>query len=910
MKNTINAFPDSGWYTVFYPLEGEIEESDWRSPAAKPWLKGRFGSKSVLSEDGENSTQVGFWVAIDLTVGKSTRGYTVSDALAVEGASAKNRSAMIDDIDGETPTPGSRLHFNPYIASSVRELPEFLSLKIHKEFELEESHGDLLLNVSFLEEAGDPVKVNLIVDFGNSRTVVLALEQSGMENGLSSACRPIVFPRPGTDLDSLDMDALDLDDAIPDSWFALVEGVFKPEPTRKLSLAVNPTYQKRSLFERIANTARRDRDREVYQSSHQFASVSPAAIGYAARQALSNIETEGGGMSFLSSPKMYVWDDAPLGANGQTHWTMQVQPWRRSEDDVASLVPLKGSIFRFLPNGTTKWSLAHRDAELSAEIDRRANHSRADSLIWVALSILEQAQAQIQSESWRRGNQLYLRREIGDILLSYPAGWTNDEIEIFREKWEIARDIFLLSRFENPTEIKRVGKAPEIRLALDEAVAPQLAVVFSEIHHMGDTGENWIELMGRGQGTDARVRVMTLDIGGGTTDTSVIEYSDKLPGAGVDLVCKLLFKDSTTIAGDRLAKDIIERVLLPKLGEPFSANADDRETFEQFFLRQVKRESDRQQRLVCTRAVLIPIALQILRSVSRGDKEIVLDLTQSGAAMKQIDVLNALGWKEGLNRDLINPAEKLEIDIVKVDRVITEWFTHIAENHARYVGLFDCDLVILTGKPSELPQAKKILAEKLPVDPARIITAKGYFAGDWLPISEDGVIEDAKLVTALGTVVYNAIESGMVPGWRIRSFVDDEYRLQNHWGRISGGLKPFTDRDIILPAGELEGDTRMLTDSFVGRTRFLNHMLPERVYKLVLKSGKQVMVDVRFKRTLPQAANDEYGISAEGLTLVSAKDAITGKSIPLDEITLKLYSTPLSGEHWQESGRFEVRWSA
>ncbi len=910
MKNTINAFPDSGWYTVFYALEGAVEESDWRSPVGKPWLKGRFGVKSTLDEDGEQMLQDGFWVAIDLTVGKSTRGYTVADALVTDKAPSKTKPAVINDVDDEDSMPSTALNFNPYISGSIRDLPETLSLKIHKEFDLGTKYGDLLLNVNFLEEAGDPVKVNLVVDFGNSRTVVLALEQSGIENGLSSACRPIVFPRPGTDLDSLDMDALDLDDAIPDSWFALVEGVFKPEPTRKLTQAVNPTYHKRSLFERIANTSRRERDREVFQSSHQFANVSPAAIGYAARQALSNIETEGGGMSFLSSPKMYVWDDAPLGANGQTHWTMQVQPWRRSEDDVASLVPLKGPIFRFLPNGTTKWSLANRDADLSAEIERRANHSRADSLIWVALSILEQAQAQIQSEAWRKGNQMYLRRELGDILLSYPAGWTKDEIEIFRDKWEIARDIFLLSRFEDPNEIKREGRGPDIRLALDEAVAPQLAVVFSEIHHMGDTGENWIELMGRGKGTDASVRVMTLDIGGGTTDTSVIEYSDKLPGAGVDLVCKLLFKDSTTIAGDRLAKDIIERVLLPKFGEPFSASAEEREKFEQFFLRQIKRESERQQRLVCTRTVFIPIALQILRSVSRGDTEIVLDLAESGAALKQIEVLNELGRKDGLKKNIINPGEKLEIEIANVDKVINEWFTHIAETHARYVGLFDCDLVILTGKPSELPQAKRILSEKLPLDPARIITAKGYFAGEWLPISEEGVIEDAKLVTALGTVVYNAIESGMVPGWRIRSFVDDEYRLQNHWGRISGGLKPFTERDIILPAGDMEGETRMLTDSFVGRTRFLNHMLPERVYKLVLKTGKQVMVDARFKRSLPQAANDEYGISAEGLELVSAKDAITGKTIPLDEIALKLYSTPLSGEHWQDTGRFEVRWSA
>ncbi|MEO1361329.1 MAG: virulence factor SrfB, partial [Pseudomonadota bacterium] len=229
---------------------------------------------------------------------------------------------------------------------------------------------------------------------------------------------------------------------------------------------------------------------------------------------------------------------------------------------------------------------------------------------------------------------------------------------------------------------------------------------------------------------------------------------------------------------------------------------------------------------------------------------------------------------------------------------------------ARYVGLFDCDLVILTGKPSELPQAKRILAQSLPLDPARIISAKGYYAGDWLPISDEGVIEDAKLVTALGTVVFNAVESGMVPGWRIRSFVDDAYCLQNHWGRISGSLKPFAEEDLILPAGADEGETRMMTESFIGRSRFLNHMLPERVYKLVLKSGAKTTVDLQLKRAMPRAANDEYGIAAEGLEILTAKDAKTGKSIPLEEIQLKLCSIPLSGEHWQESGRFEVRWSA
>ena len=196
MKNTINAFPDSGWYTVFYALEGAIEESDWRSPVGKPWLKGRFGAKVTLDEDGEQVVKDGFWVAIDLTIGKSTRGYTVADALVTEKAPSKAKPAVINDVDDEDSMPSTALNFNPYISGSIRDLPETLSLKIHKEFDLGTQYGDLILNVNFLEEAGDPVKVNLVVDFGNSRTVVLALEQSGIENGLSSACRPIVFPDP------------------------------------------------------------------------------------------------------------------------------------------------------------------------------------------------------------------------------------------------------------------------------------------------------------------------------------------------------------------------------------------------------------------------------------------------------------------------------------------------------------------------------------------------------------------------------------------------------------------------------------------------------------------------------------------------------------------------------------------
>ena len=62
---------------------------------------------------------------------------------------------------------------------------------------------------------------------------------------------------------------------------------------------------------------------------------------------------------------------------------------------------------------------------------------------------------------------------------------------------------------------------------------------------------------------------MTVDIGGGTTDVSIVEYGDTQEGGGVNLEAMLLFRDSGSVAGDALTKEIIESVLLPTLGDTF-----------------------------------------------------------------------------------------------------------------------------------------------------------------------------------------------------------------------------------------------------------------------------------------------------------------------------------------------------
>lgn len=936
---TLQVFPDSGHRTVFLPLYSKdadkldtmddapnlsdgardwlmrsCVQDDWRTANGKPWLMGRFAIETIEARDGTKADVYGFWVAVETNTGTPERGYVMRRTAAELHKQAQEKRPVEQKDDGDDSVKITSAA-GPYVATSAKELTDALELNIAEVFQFHDKLGDVDLTIEWVREAGSSIPVDIIVDFGNSRTVVLGLERSVGQQGFTPVCRPILFPNPLSDVESLDYDVTNFDAAIPDSWFTLMETVFPEQPTKPSSNTVSapaPVKKKKGFLSGLmggGSSARPSAPERTSVTPHVFREISPAVIGTAAKDILAHMSVEGGGMSFLSSPKRYVWDDTPTGANGKTHWTMSRQNWRTSGNSVVSLKPLEGEITRFMANADADWSLDSWPYLTKGEDKILSNHSRADSLVWVALSILEQAYKQIQSEPWRHNNQPFLRRELGDILLTYPAGWTEAEIDVFRDKWAKARDIFLLSRAEGVKELKTSGEIPRVALELDEAVSPQLAFVFSEMRHMRDYGENWIDLYGRKRGDRRSVRVMTIDIGGGTTDTSVVEYFDELPGVGVDLSAKLLFKDSTTVAGDRLVKDLTERVLLPLLGERFATNSKHKALFERLFYARTAREGDQTKWSVITRTVVIPIIHHWLRSFNASGGE-TIDWTPiaAGASPEQIAQLNQMGHDFGLKADILSPTSELRPDDDMMRKTIQDWFLHIAEAHARYLAIFECDLVMLTGKPSELPEIRELLERRLPITSDRILSAKGYYAGDWLPMSPDGKIVDAKLVTALGTAVYRSVQSGQIGGWRIQSELDETCRIENYWGRIAGNLKPFLDNDILLAPGEDKAEARLLTDSFIGRARFLKHVLPEQVYRLEHDGREQVLVDVKIRRKIVSGDGDQYSMAAEALELVSAKNAQTGQAIPLSQIRLQLCTLPRAEEFWQDTGRFEVRW--
>jgi len=915
---TIDVFPESGHHYTFVPIDKAIldkypnikklcsaERSEWRE-VNHAWVRARFASKDGVP---------GIWVVVESNLGSHRRGSIYEPRRAMTEAEAGQQ-------DLANPSP--------YAALDATRLPDDIEIEIRIPSPDEpKAMIDLArLKVVWKRPAGHPIEVDLVVDFGNTRTAVLALEKVASQNGkLSSVCRSIRFLRNGYDYEPFVGRKSDDTCAIVDSWFILHEPAFSnlEPPSEKFR-----TRMDMEIVEEKVGTMFSSKVEKRYFGTarvpQMFVELSPVVMGDTAREILGNLDIAAGGNYTMSSPKRYTWDGDPVGHDALQWWTMKLNRWNPKDRSSRSELPkLAGSMLRFLPVDGRDWPLnaPPNEAEDCAHRPQANPHTpsypRAEAMTWAALSIIELAHRQITSEQWRKSNQEYVPRKLRNILVTFPAGWSEQETRVYRAKWQKAIHIFTLTHLQDRRSALEGGDRPELLMDLDEAVASQLPFIYSEIRRLGNVGENWIELFGRGRGTAGRVRVMTVDIGGGTTDVSVVEYGDEHEGDGVDLQTKLLFRDSSSVAGDSLVREIIERVLLPSIGAAITHDESLTQTFENLFSapHQLAGEKAKWSRIV--KLVFLPIIRQWLRDLSDGrygspdtGDSWSPDRIMGTQGLPMVDEqalreLNDLFVAAGLP-ELMGYSTPIPYAEDQLRQCIEDVFRPLVQSLAKYVAAYEVDLVTLSGKPSELPQVKRILEDLLPILPQRIIQAKNYPAGDWYPMTSDNRISDAKSVTAVGAALYQAIKNGQIDGWRITR-VDSEGGFENYWGSMPTTRNPFRFGKVYLKPGEHETTDRIQIGTRIGRKLLPSAAKPEQVYRLRWRNpdkwaghGLNAFLNVTLRRQTRERADQ-----VEGLELVAADGDINSQSVSVDDLELQL-CTLEGDEFWVDTGRFEVFW--
>jgi hypothetical protein len=415
--------------------------------------------------------------------------------------------------------------------------------------------------------------------------------------------------------------------------------------------------------------------------------------------------------------------------------------------------------------------------------------------------------------------------------------------------------------------------------------------------------------------------VLNLDIGGGTTDITVVEYEDRRPGAGVDLVATVLFRESSTIAGDALVRRAIESVLLPALAEGWGEQ--DKAAFAALLAQQKGRARALWNRI--TRQVFVPMVHAWLGAACRqelpaGQAPTPQDMYPLGVMADVLKEFEELCKDSGLPIT-IERDRPFKYDPELLSRCVRESFAGLFRSLAKVIEAFDCDLVLVAGKPSELAALRNLSREELPLLPERILFATDTRVGDWYPLDTDGGrIQDAKTVTVAGAALHQAIKRGLMgPGWRITRRISPHLLTRNYWGTMPQGGEPRFGALLLEPHEDVK-QCRLQVGERIGRRMLPADTRPEPVYELRWKDrtryrsgGDSVnaLVDVTLQRVPPTAGgvigNDQVPQS-ESLE-IAAVDAGVWNNQPIKKDDLDLSLCTLEADsHWLDAGTFQVQW--
>src|SRR5262249_37862792 len=143
---------------------------------------------------------------------------------------------------------------------------------------------------------------------------------------------------------------------------------------------------------------------------------------------------------------------------------------------------------------------------------------------------------------------------------------------------------------------------------------------------------------------------------------------------------------------------------------------------------------------------------------------------------------------------------EVPIDFERIRSAIETTLGDVFDNVAEAVYHFDCDVVLLAGRPWRMPATIDLFVNKLSVPPDRIVPLSNYPAGNWYPFGGRSRfrIEDPKTATVVGCMLCTLADS------QITNFTLFSHRLAM--------------RSTANYIGVIERDGKMLDDNVLFST--------------------------------------------------------------------------------------------
>ncbi|PKE32028.1 virulence factor SrfB [Rahnella sp. AA] len=530
------------------------------------------------------------------------------------------------------------------------------------------------------------------------------------------------------------------------------------------------------------------------------------------------------GSTGISSPKRYLWDEKFYG-----------QGWRFNGSYVQDTNPLATAApFANLIN--EKGQALHT---IEDEMDRipvfTPRYSRSSLMTFMLSEVLTQAISQINSPEQRiRQGHAGIPRQLRNIILTVPPGLPMAERCILEDRMRQAVGLVWKSlRWhigENDPDVDNQPGSlnrenikvplPEIRVEWDEASCAQLVYLYTEINqNFAGHPEVFFDTIGRPDRKDREaITIASIDIGGGTTDLVVTDYRldrNGLSGGGANahIIPHQRFRDSFKIAGDDILLDVIQSYVLPAFGQALQeAGVFSVETLmSQLCGSQNISAAEAVLRQQLSLQLFVPLALHILSSYERYDpqdeqthlliSQQVSELLPAGSISEEVEgfvlreIQKAGGNNSGFkltNISLHLPLTKVHNDLCSGKFNIDKVLTALCE----VLSCYNCDMLLLTGRPSQLPGIQAIIRRNLPLPPGRILALHGYQTGTWYPFHKNGHIDDPKSTASVGAMLSQLCANHSIPNFHFRTSALKPYSTIRHIGIIDMDSL-IRDADII-----------------------------------------------------------------------------------------------------------------
>ncbi|MCP5424400.1 MAG: virulence factor SrfB [Gammaproteobacteria bacterium] len=570
-----------------------------------------------------------------------------------------------------------------------------------------------------------PVDVDLVLDIGNSRSCGILMETSGD-------------------------DPVDLND----SYRLELRSLDQPE------WVFDEPFPSRVEFAR--NQFGDDRWSRRSGRASAFLWPSPVRVGFEA-QALSYYSHGTEGSTGLSTPKRYLWDIA----RRHHEWRFNRGADTQTHGGPVTVGPFIGYL--------------REDGEERAPSDTPAMmalFSRSSLMSFFIGEVLLQAFVLINSPAKRYERaHADAPRRLRRVIFTLPTAMPLAERRLFAKRIRVAIRLTWQSLGLDEAQ------APEPFLQWDEATGTQIVFLYNEIKHnfQGDA-ELLFKVFGRvrdSHGPQPVLRLASIDIGGGTSDLIITTY--ELEG-GTALKPTQEFREGFNLAGDDILNNLVERNLFPSLlqaihqagvAEPdillarlLGGNRGDQSEYERTLRRQFANQ------------IALPLALRLLHRYEVAD----LKLGNEAITLRFADVFDARTWPHeqviAYIQDAVRAAGgpdfqlaevSFETTLIAIDTTVRRTIGQVLSDLCEVIYLYDCDYLLISGRPCRLPAVRSAILAKLPVLADRIITLHSYKVGNWYPFRAiSGRLSDPKTTAVVGAMVC-ALAEGQLYKFHLRS---------------------------------------------------------------------------------------------------------------------------------------------